>query len=98
MSINILVSGINTNRREIPRDKQSDSAISQLSPGHQVDCTNNTRECCDEQSPSLSAADVTTKQILQLKYAFKTAKSIFKTTVKEGIRSLKAERMHFLFG
>ena len=98
MSINILVSGINTNRREIPRDKQSDSAISQLSPGQevQVDC-NNTRECCDDQSPSLSA-DVTTKQILQLKYAFKTAKSIFKTTVKEGIRSLKAERMHFLFG
>ena len=36
--------------------------------------------------------------ILQLKYAFKSAKSIFKTTVNEGIRSLKAERMHFLFG
>ena len=34
----------------------------------------------------------------QLKYAFKSAKSLFKTTVKEGIRSLKAERMHFLFG
>ena len=72
---------------------QETNSLTQLSK-LQVDY-NNTGDCCDEQLPSLSA-DFTAKQILQLKYAFKTAKSIFKTTVKEGIRSLKAEPMHLL--